>query len=117
MFSIMDAGLISQSGWRESLGVESGDKGFVAGHWTKIPWDLAVIYVLHGRSHIVESVATEASLSVVAAAEVVLSVALGKRRIYWAAVPNLVDGGQLKVCGCDSDPVIGLYCSDGQNGN
>uniref|UniRef100_A0A915K427 Uncharacterized protein n=1 Tax=Romanomermis culicivorax TaxID=13658 RepID=A0A915K427_ROMCU len=83
----------------------------------KIPRDLAVIYVLHGGGRNIGLSALEASLCAVAAAEVVLAVAVGKRRIYWAAAPNFVDGDQLKVCVCDSGPVIGPCCGNGQNGN
>uniref|UniRef100_A0A915J0P3 Secreted protein n=1 Tax=Romanomermis culicivorax TaxID=13658 RepID=A0A915J0P3_ROMCU len=76
-----------------------------------------MIYVLHGCGRIIGLVAPEASLCVVAAAEVVLAVAVGTRRIYWAAAPNFADSDQLKVCGRDSGPVIGPCCGDGQNGN
>uniref|UniRef100_A0A915IJB8 Uncharacterized protein n=1 Tax=Romanomermis culicivorax TaxID=13658 RepID=A0A915IJB8_ROMCU len=36
-------------------------------------------------------------------------------RIYWAAAPNFVGGGQLKVCGRDSGPVISPCYGGGQN--
>uniref|UniRef100_A0A915JGR2 Uncharacterized protein n=1 Tax=Romanomermis culicivorax TaxID=13658 RepID=A0A915JGR2_ROMCU len=55
------------------------------------------------------------NLCAVAGAEIALAVAVGKRQIYWAVAPNFADGGQLKVCGRDSGPVIRLCCGDGQN--
>uniref|UniRef100_A0A915HZE0 Uncharacterized protein n=1 Tax=Romanomermis culicivorax TaxID=13658 RepID=A0A915HZE0_ROMCU len=61
--------------------------------------------------------ANGASLCVVATAEVVLAVAVEKRRIYWAAVPNFAGGDQLKVCSCDSSPMIGPCSGDGHNGD
>uniref|UniRef100_A0A915HXB1 Uncharacterized protein n=1 Tax=Romanomermis culicivorax TaxID=13658 RepID=A0A915HXB1_ROMCU len=73
------------------------------------------MYVLHGRSCIVGSIAPGASLCVVGTVGVVLAVAVEKRRIYWAAAPNFVGGGQLKVCGRDSGPVISPCYGGGQN--
>uniref|UniRef100_A0A915I2R3 Uncharacterized protein n=1 Tax=Romanomermis culicivorax TaxID=13658 RepID=A0A915I2R3_ROMCU len=46
----------------QSLRVEIGGQGVVAGYWMKIPRDVAVIYVLHGHGRIVGSVAPEKSL-------------------------------------------------------
>uniref|UniRef100_A0A915K644 Uncharacterized protein n=1 Tax=Romanomermis culicivorax TaxID=13658 RepID=A0A915K644_ROMCU len=83
----------------------------------KILRDVAVIYVLHGHGRIVKSIAPEASLCAVVAVEIVLAVAVEKRRIYWVAAPKFADGDQLKVCSPDSSPVIGPYCSDSQNGD
>uniref|UniRef100_A0A915L2L4 Uncharacterized protein n=1 Tax=Romanomermis culicivorax TaxID=13658 RepID=A0A915L2L4_ROMCU len=108
---------IGQSGWRKALRVEIGGEGFMAGGWMKIPGDVAVIYVLHGCSRIIGSIAPGAFLCAVMAARVVLAVAVEKRQIYWAAAPNFADGDQLKLCGGDSGPVISMCCGDGQNGD
>uniref|UniRef100_A0A915IF12 Uncharacterized protein n=1 Tax=Romanomermis culicivorax TaxID=13658 RepID=A0A915IF12_ROMCU len=77
-----------------------------------------MIYVLHGRGCIFGSIAPGASLCVVATAEVVLAVAVEKRQIYGAeAVPIFAGGNQLKVCSCDSGPVIGPCYGDCQKGD
>uniref|UniRef100_A0A915IVW6 Uncharacterized protein n=1 Tax=Romanomermis culicivorax TaxID=13658 RepID=A0A915IVW6_ROMCU len=76
-----------------------------------------MIYLLRGCGRSIGSIAPEASLWVDAAAEVVLVVVVGRRRIYWAAALNFADGNQSKVCCHDSGPVIGPYCGHSQNGN
>uniref|UniRef100_A0A915I4U3 Uncharacterized protein n=1 Tax=Romanomermis culicivorax TaxID=13658 RepID=A0A915I4U3_ROMCU len=65
---------IGRSGWRKCLGVEIDGEGLVPRNWMKLPWDVAEIYVLHGRSCSLGSVAPEASLCAVAIAKVVLVV-------------------------------------------
>uniref|UniRef100_A0A915IIV6 Uncharacterized protein n=1 Tax=Romanomermis culicivorax TaxID=13658 RepID=A0A915IIV6_ROMCU len=82
----------------------------------KVPWGVAMIYILRDRSRIIESIAPEASLWVVAAVEVVLTVGVERRRIYWVAAPNFVGSNPLKLCSRDSRPVIGLCYGYGQNG-
>uniref|UniRef100_A0A915KV18 Uncharacterized protein n=1 Tax=Romanomermis culicivorax TaxID=13658 RepID=A0A915KV18_ROMCU len=108
---------ISQSGWQKYPEVEIGDGGFVAGHWMGILWGIAVIYILHGRGRIIGLIAPGESLCAVATVGVVVAMAVEKRQICWAAMPNFAGCGQLKVCGRDSRPMIGPCYGGGQNGD
>uniref|UniRef100_A0A915JJN1 Uncharacterized protein n=1 Tax=Romanomermis culicivorax TaxID=13658 RepID=A0A915JJN1_ROMCU len=118
---LRDAGVvlglqIGRSDWRTFLGVEIGGQGFVADYWISFLRGLAVIYVLRSCNHIVESISPEASLCMVVAAEVVPAAAVENRRT-WEAALKFAGGDQLRLCGRDSGPVIGLCYGGGQNGN